>query len=82
MVAATFAGSRELLELPATEKQKFAESMILQALLNSWLSETLKQAPERRTEFQREFYRSAKEEMGVDLDRFDFGADGLYAKPQ
>lgn len=82
LVAATFAGSADLLELPATEKQKFAESMILQALLNSWLSENLKQAPDRRAEFQSEFYRSAKEEMGVDLDRFDYGADGLYAKPQ
>lgn len=82
MVAATMAGSPELLAMPATEKQKFAEAMVLQALLNSWLSENLKQAPDRREEFQREFYRVAKEEMGVDLDRFDYGADGLYAKPQ
>lgn len=82
MVAANMAGVPELLAMPATEKQKFAESMILQALLNSWLSESLKQAPERQEEYQREFYRSAKDEMGVDLDRFDYGPDGLYAKPQ
>lgn len=82
MVAATLAGATEILAAPAGEKQRFAEGLILQALLNSWLSENLKQAPERRPEFQREFYRSAKDEMGVDLDRFDYGADGLYAKPQ
>ena len=72
----------EMLAMSATDKQKLVDALILQTLLNSMLAESLKQAPERRAEFQREYYRSAKEEMGVDLDRFEYGPDGLYAKPQ
>lgn len=82
MVATIFAGIPEFQNLSATDRQKTAEALILQALLNSWLSESLKQAPDRKPAFQQEFLRSAKEDMGIDLNRFDYGADGLYAKPQ
>ena len=82
LAAATMARVPEMLAMSATDKQKLVDALILQTLLNSMLAESLKQAPERRAEFQREYYRSAKEEMGVDLDRFEYGPDGLYAKPQ
>ena len=74
--------SPDLPKASDADKQNMAEVLLLQAMLNQMMVDSLKQVKPDGVPAALEEIRKSTRDMGLDLDRLELTANGLAPKPQ
>jgi hypothetical protein len=79
MVRTSIASNKDLLALEDSKKQFFAESLLLQGLMNDELTKAVANDPALKTKVAGDIKTAAKE-LSIDLDAFSLTPSGLARK--